>query len=310
MTTTTQVGHDSATLFSLGTFNHAGLEKLTQAFLDDLPPPLSILSSNDPTLSITSEALSSRNHKESTLLVYSRLNTAFKIFKALPAIINEKYMSSSEDRDIEPFNWFNRFFGSGRRSGIGGEGFFGFPDVFRGFDEMRRQMERAFEDTFKNIEAKAPTDLVREYETSTGGKVREYGPFVYGYSMTIGPDGKPKVREFGNVKSPFSSRGFFTRPLISSEREPLADVTTTDKEVKVVVEMPGVSKENIKINVYDNSVEVTATDTEKRKYHEVIEVPAETDIETATSTYKNGILEITFKKKEQTRPKGKQVKIV
>jgi hypothetical protein len=58
MTTTTQVGHDSATLFSWGTFNHAGLEKLTQAFLDNLPPPLSILGSNDPTLSITSEALS------------------------------------------------------------------------------------------------------------------------------------------------------------------------------------------------------------------------------------------------------------
>ena len=69
--------------------------------------------------------------------------------------------------------------------------------------------------------------------------------------------------------------------------------------------MPGVSKENIKINVYDNSVEVTATDTEKRKYHEVIEVPAETDIETATSTYKNGILEITFKKKGANKTKRK-----
>lgn len=33
---TTQVGHDSATQFSLGTFNHAGLQKLTQALLDDL----------------------------------------------------------------------------------------------------------------------------------------------------------------------------------------------------------------------------------------------------------------------------------
>lgn len=152
-------------------------------------------------------------------------------------------MSSSEDRDIEPFDWFNRFFGSSRRGGRGG--FFGFPDIFRGFDEMRRDMEREFENTFKNIETKAPKDLVREYETSGGGKVREYGPFVYGYSMTIGPDGKPKVREFGNVKSPFSTRGFSTRPLISSEREPLADVTTTDKDVKVVVEIPGVSKENI-----------------------------------------------------------------
>ncbi|HEY6884541.1 MAG TPA: archaeal heat shock protein Hsp20 [Nitrososphaeraceae archaeon] len=215
-------------------------------------------------------------------------------------------MSSSEDRDIEPFDWFNRFFGSSRRGGRGG--FFGFPDIFRGFDEMRRDMEREFENTFKNIETKAPKDLVREYETSGGGKVREYGPFVYGYSMTIGPDGKPKVREFGNVKSPFSTRGFSTRPLISSEREPLADVTTTDKDVKVVVEIPGVNKENIKINVYDNSVEVTTTGTE-RKYHEVVDIPPETDIETATSTYKNGILEIIFKKKEQSKPKGKQIKI-
>jgi HSP20 family protein len=216
-------------------------------------------------------------------------------------------MSSAEDRDIEPFDWFNRFFGSSRRGGRGG-GFFGFPDIFRGFDDMRREMEREFENTFKNIETKAPKDLVREYETSGGGKVREYGPFVYGYSMTIGPDGKPKVREFGNVKSPFSSRGFSTRPLISSEREPLADVTTTDKDVKVVVEIPGVSKDNIKINVYDNSVEVTTTGTE-RKYHEVVDIPPETDIETATSTYKNGILEIIFKKKDQSKPKGKQIKI-
>jgi HSP20 family protein len=217
-------------------------------------------------------------------------------------------MSSSEDRDIEPFDWFNRFFGGSRKSGRGGGGFFGFPDIFRGFDDMRKEMERQFEQQFKDIESKAPKDLVKEYETSTGGKVREYGPFVYGYSMTIGPDGRPKVREFGNVKSPFSSRGFFTRPLISSEREPLADVTTNDKEVKVVVEMPGVSKENIKVNVYDNSLEVTTTGTD-RKYHEVIEIPPETDIETVTSTYKNGILEITFKKKEQTKPKGKQIKV-
>jgi HSP20 family protein len=222
-------------------------------------------------------------------------------------------MSSPEDRGIEPFDWFNRFFGgSSRRSRRAGEGFFGFPDIFRGFDEMRTEMEREFEEQFKDIENIAPKDLVREYETSTGGKVREYGPFVYGYSMTIGPDGRPKVREFGNVKSPLSSSraggGSFNKPLISSERQPLADVTTTDKEVKVVAEMPGVSKQNIIVNVHDNSVEITTTDTE-RKYREVVQIPPETDIETATSTYKNGILEITFNKKQQTKPKGKQIKV-
>src|SRR5215207_1103064 len=218
-------------------------------------------------------------------------------------------MSSSEDRDVAPFDWFNRFFGSSSR-GSGRGGFFGFPDIFRGFDEMRREMEKEFENTFKNIEDKAPKDLIREYETPGGGKVREMGPFVYGYSMTIGPDGKPRVREFGNVRSPLAGFGVgaATRPLISSEREPLADITTTDKEIKVILEMPGVNKENIKINAHDSTVEVRSDDPQ-RKYHEVIDVPPETDIETAKSTYKNGILEIIFNKKQAAKPKGRDIKV-
>ena len=89
----------------------------------------------------------------------------------------------------------------------------------------------------------------------------------------------------------------------------MADVTTTDREVKVIVEMPGVNKENIRVNVYGNSVEVTTTDPEKRKYREVVEIPPETDIETAKSAYKNGILEIIFDKKQQAKPKGKPINI-
>ena len=112
---------------------------------------------------------------------------------------------------------------------------------------------------------------------------------------------------FGNVKSPMRT-GFLRTPMISSEREPMSDITTTDKEVKVAIELPGVSKEHIKINAYDGSVEVTTTDA-KRKYHEVIEIPPETDIETAKSSYNNGILEITFKKKIQAKPKGKEIKV-
>ena len=213
-------------------------------------------------------------------------------------------MSSSDDRDIEPFDWFNRFFGSSR----GGAGFFGFPDIFRGFDEMRREMERQFEEQFKNFQSTLPKDLVKQYDTPEGGKVREVGPIVYGYSMTIGPDGKPRVREFGNVKSPLRGGGSFTKPLISSEREPLADVTTSNTEVKVVLEMPGVSKDKIKISAYDNTVEIKSDDPQ-RKYHQVIDLPPEADIETAKSSYRNGILEITFNKKEQTKPKGKQINI-
>ena len=72
--------------------------------------------------------------------------------------------------------------------------------------------------------------------------------------------------------------------------------------------MPGVNKENIKINASDNSVEVKSEDPQ-RKYHRVVEIPAEADVQTVKSTYKNGVLKIVFRKKEQTKPKGKEVKV-
>ena len=211
------------------------------------------------------------------------------------------------DRDIIPNDWYKRFF-----SGQSPFDSWNFNDLFREFDEMRNEIERTFSEPFKNIENRVPKDLVKEYETPEGGKVREVGPIVYGYSMTIGPDGKPNVREFGNIKSPSpfaSSRGFFEQqPSISSEREPLIDISSTDKEVKIVAEMPGIKKENIKINAYEDSVEIISNDPE-RKYHKVIDLPPEADIETVKSTYNNGILEVVFNKKKQTKPKGKEIKV-
>ena len=73
--------------------------------------------------------------------------------------------------------------------------------------------------------------------------------------------------------------------------------------------MPGVDKQNIKINAYDSSVEITTTTDPKRKYHRVVYLPPEAGIETARSTYNNGILEITFSKREEMKPKGKEVNV-
>ena len=198
---------------------------------------------------------------------------------------------------IEPFDWFNRFFGNrpfGRRNSL-----------FEGFDEMRREMEREFEENLRDIENKVPKDLIREYETQDGAKVREIGPLVYGSTTTIGPDGKPIVREFGNVK-PRMSAG--SRPSILTERQPLSEVSTTDKELKVTVELPGVSKEQIKIDANENQVDIK-TDDAKRRYHEVIDLPAEVDIESVKSTFTNGLLEISFNKKSVAKAKSKSIKI-
>ena len=213
-----------------------------------------------------------------------------------------------DNYDIIPNDWYKRFF-----SGLSPFGRWNFDNMFREFDEMRNEMERAFSDSFKNIENRIPKDLVKEYETSEGEKVREVGPIVYGYSMTIGPDGKPNITEFGNVKSPFTGTRRFSyqqqqQPSISSEREPLVDVSSTDKEIKVIVEMPGIKKENIKINAYEDSVEISSNDPQ-RKYHKVIDLLPQADIETVRSTYNNGILEVIFNKKKESKPKGKEIKV-
>jgi HSP20 family protein len=228
--------------------------------------------------------------------------------------------------NIEPEDWFTRFFGSSRR-GKRTEDWFG-DDTFAGFDQMRRQMERMFEEQLEDMQAKAPKELIREYQTPEGGKVREIGPIVYGYSATIGPDGKPRVREFGNVRPGIklgistgtglrgaeelkgaAGRGVGAATQITAEREPLSDVITTDKEVKVVVELPGANKENIKVNAYEGSVEVKA-DAQDRKYRRVVDIPsssADIDLQSVKSIFKNGLLEIVFKRKE--KPKGKEVKV-
>ncbi|GAG49362.1 unnamed protein product, partial [marine sediment metagenome] len=84
-------------------------------------------------------------------------------------------------------DWIKRF--SERR------GFF-FPEIDRLMEEMEKEMAEAFRD----MENVMPRDMVRVRRLPDGSVKREYGPFVYGYSVKIGPDGKPVIREFGNIK--------------------------------------------------------------------------------------------------------------
>lgn len=85
-------------------------------------------------------------------------------------------------------------------------------------------------------------------------------------------------------------------------------MSITDKEVKVVIEMPGVPKEKIKLSAYQDRLEITSQDP-ARKYHQIVEIPPEADIETIKSSYNNGILEIRFNKKDESGSKGKEIKI-
>ncbi len=170
-----------------------------------------------------------------------------------------------------------------------------FYEIEKAFEEM----EKMFEESMKEFE-KMPKELVRETRLPDGTIRKEWGPFVYGYSITIGPDKKPIIREFGNVKP---SLGRFA---LTGEREPLVDIIEEDDMIKVIAELPGVEKENIRVNATERSVSIRC-ETADRKYKRDIDLPTEVNVASAKSTYKNGILEITFKKKE--RALGTDIKI-
>jgi HSP20 family protein len=93
-----------------------------------------------------------------------------------------------------------------------------------------------FEDMTKNIS----NDLVREKKLSNRGAIKVWSPFLYGYSMTMGPNGKPIIREFGNVKpsTKHTPVGYHNPTLQSTEgREPLADVFEDDTSIRIIAEV-------------------------------------------------------------------------
>jgi HSP20 family protein len=174
---------------------------------------------------------------------------------------------------------------------------------FEDFDRMFREMERMIEEEFKTFTSRIPKDYVRERKLPDGTTVREWGPFVYGYSVKIGPDGKPEIREFGNVKP--SRMG----PLVKEEREPLVDVIETDGEVHVVAELPGVEKKDIKLHGTEDLLTISV-DTSQRKYYKEVQMPAKVDVKRAKTEYKNGVLEVKLPKtKEEKKPKGEPIEI-
>jgi HSP20 family protein len=174
---------------------------------------------------------------------------------------------------------------------------------FGDIDEMFREMEKMMDEELKNFAQKVPKEYVKERQLPDGSTVKELGPFVYGYSMKIGSDGKPEIQEFGNIK-----KGLKGTPQVREEREPLVDIVETNDDIHVVVELPGVEKSDIKLHGTEDSLEI-AVDSPQYKYYKEAQLPSKVRVKEATSTYKNGVLEVVFPKAESSKPKGEPINI-
>jgi len=174
---------------------------------------------------------------------------------------------------------------------------------FSDIDNMFKEMEKMMDEEIKNFTDKVPKEYVKERKLPDGSTVKELGPFVYGYSMKIGPDGKPEIQEFGNIK-----KGLKGPPEVKEEREPLVDIVENDKEVRIVAELPGVEKTDIKLRGTEDSIDISV-DTPLYKYYKEVQLPAKVHVKKAASTYKNGVLEVVLPKLEPKETKGEPINI-
>ncbi|MEM2142361.1 MAG: archaeal heat shock protein Hsp20 [Candidatus Thorarchaeota archaeon] len=115
-------------------------------------------------------------------------------------------------------------------------------------------------------------------------------PFVFGFSIRVGPDGKPIIQRFGS--RPPAITGETPR---SHVIEPLVDVIEEPEEVIVVAELPGVEKDQIKVRIKGKKL-IIDVDNPHRPYHKQIDLPADVKKDESRSSLRNGVLEVRLKK--------------
>ena len=175
---------------------------------------------------------------------------------------------------------------------------YAFRNFFGGIDREFSQAEEMLNRVFNTAQSISPLTADSFREASTF-------PYYYGYQITVGPDGKPHVREFGNIKP--GSKGLVQQ---SNTREPLVDTSIDEKNnsLTITAEMPGISKEDIKLNASDKQIIIHAEKGDK-KYHTEIPLNMEIEDTSAKATYSNGILELRLRLKAPLKYKGKDIKI-
>jgi HSP20 family protein len=149
-------------------------------------------------------------------------------------------------------------------------------DLLQGMDEMFDRLNRAMGMSMENI---------------------GQHPFVYGFSLIHRPGEDPEIREFGNIPT-FEQMETGDKHYLDIRR-PLIDILEAEETVHVIAEIPGIEKENILLNATDLILDIETIDGNP-KYSERVEMPVKVDPQSAKATYKNGVLEVTFKRLESS----------
>lgn len=132
-------------------------------------------------------------------------------------------------------------------------------------------------------------EIVRQGEIPLGKEFKG----MYGFTVRVGGLGKEpgvKFEPFGNIR-----KGKEGVAVVEEEREPLVDLFDEEDHVLLIAEMPGVEEKDIKLVLKGDVLEVSAQ-TKDKKYRKEVLLPKSFTEERMNYSYRNGILEIRFKK--------------
>lgn len=155
-----------------------------------------------------------------------------------------------------------------------------------------RQPARGFVDSL--------TDLVEKLGelAQTGRELRQAGEIsspeeklkaVYGLRVRMGLGGETlEVEPFGDLKFDQRTR----HPVVQEVREPLVDVIAEADKIMVVAEMPGVTSEDVSLELNDDVMNLEARGRDGRKYRKEVLLPAPVKRENISISCNNGIVQI------------------
>ena len=132
-------------------------------------------------------------------------------------------------------------------------------------------------------------------ELQKSGEIEELGKKlsgVYGFSVKFGGLGgdNVKVEPFGNIHK--DKKG---EAVVDEVREPMVDIFEESDHTMIVAEMPGVEEKDIRIDLKDDILQISA-ETREKKYHKEILLKESFTKDKMARTYKNGVLEIKLMK--------------
>lgn len=168
------------------------------------------------------------------------------------------------------------------------------------FDEI--DIEDMFKKMMRSLSGKDFDENLDEEDFTPDHPEKNF--FHISYRMNSNMD-SPEIRVNGNL-TPNEFMNHFQNKTENNEekqvdpQEIFTDIFDRDDQLLIVMEIPGIQKNEIDLNIENNTLELFA-----REIHKSVELPVKVDENSAKARYTNGILEIRFNKLVSSQEKTK-----